>query len=189
MLHTCKTETKDAICETPQCRPGQGRGAANASGFPAQRDNLIIKYTKNLCSLYENSSPRHPKTFSLIDKLEQFPEDSLNTICNLANLNQKIIAIELKQFMLANFDEDEGIEVKLTEQIKCNKCTKCLYCAFILLQELSYQSNLLCNLFILYKFTNCERIFSKLKIIKTKLQSSLHQEHLNLYVLMYSNNK
>jgi len=32
--------------------------------------------------------------------------------------------------------------------------------------------------------TNSERIFSKLKIIKTKLRSSLHQEHLNPLMLM-----
>jgi len=156
-----------------------------------------------------------PKTFSFIDELEQFPKDSLNTICKLANLNKDIIAIELKQFACQynnfiqnvsendfhnnkskfvniDFDEDEDVEVKPTEQIKCNKCTKCLYCAFILLQELSCQSNLFCNLFILYKFvlllpstqTTCERIFSKLKIIKTKLRSSLHQEHLNPLMLM-----
>ena len=89
-------------------------------------------------------------------------------------------------------DEDEDIEIKAIEQIKCNKCSKCLYCAFILLQELSCQSNLFCNLFTLYKFvlllpstqTTRERIFSKLKIIKTKLRSSLHQEHLNPLMLM-----
>jgi len=32
--------------------------------------------------------------------------------------------------------------------------------------------------------TTCERVFSKLKIIKTKLRSSLHQEHLNPLMLM-----
>jgi len=37
-----------------------------------------------------------PKTFSLIDELIQFPNDSLNTICKLENLNQDIIAIEFK---------------------------------------------------------------------------------------------
>ncbi|CAI6365489.1 unnamed protein product [Macrosiphum euphorbiae] len=157
-----------------------------------------------------------PKTFAFINELEQFPKDSLNTICKLADLDKEIIAIELKQFacQYSNFipdvskndfrdiksksskiiyiDEDEDIEVKPTEQIKCDKCTKCLHCALILLQELSCQSNLFCNLFTLYKFvlllpstqTTCERVFSKLKIIKTKLRSSLHQEHLNPLMLM-----
>ncbi|CAI6362869.1 unnamed protein product [Macrosiphum euphorbiae] len=127
-----------------------------------------------------------PRTFAFINKLEQFPKDSLNTICKLADLDKEIIAIELKQFAY------EDIEVKPTEQIKCDKCTKCLQCALILLQELSCQSNLFCNLFTLYKFvlllpstqTTCERVFSKLKIIKTKLRSSLHQEHLNPLLLM-----
>lgn len=67
-----------------------------------------------------------------------------------------------------------------------------IYCAFILLQKLTYQSNVFCNLFTLNKFvsllpsteTTSERIFSKLKIIKTKLWSSLHQEHLNPLMLM-----
>ncbi|CAI6358469.1 unnamed protein product [Macrosiphum euphorbiae] len=94
--------------------------------------------------------------------------------------------------LLKYIDEDEDIEVKPTEQIKCDKCTKCLPCALILLQELSCQSNLFYNLFTLYKFvlllpstqTTCERVFSKLKIIKTKLRSSLPQEHLNPLMLM-----
>ncbi|KAF0736602.1 zinc finger MYM-type protein 1-like [Aphis craccivora] len=113
----------------------------------------------------------YPKALSLVDEYEQFPKNSLNTICNLANLNQEIIAIELKQFACQysnfipnvsendyynnksksvniDFDEDEDIELKPTEQIKCNKCTKFLYCVFILLKELLYQSNLFCYLFI-----------------------------------------
>jgi len=157
-----------------------------------------------------------PKTFAFINELEQFPKDSLNTICKLADLDKEVIAIELKQFAgqynnfipdvsendfhdnksksskIINIDEDDAIEGKPTEQIKCDKCTKCLHCALILLQELSCQSNLFCNLFTLYKFvlllpstqTTCERVFSKLKIIKTKLRSSLHQEHLNPLMLM-----
>lgn len=140
----------------------------------------------------------------------------MNTICKLADLDKEVIAIELKQFAgqynnfipdvsendfhdnksksskIINIDEDDAIEGKPTEQIKCDKCTKCLHCALILLQELSCQSNLFCNLFTLYKFvlllpstqTTCERVFSKLKIIKTKLRSSLHQEHLNPLMLM-----
>jgi len=39
-----------------------------------------------------------PKTFAFINELEQFPKDSLNTICKLADLDKEVIAIELKQF-------------------------------------------------------------------------------------------
>jgi len=39
-------------------------------------------------------------------------------------------------------------------------------------------------LLLLSTQTTSERIFSKLKIIKTKLRSSLHQKHLNPLMLM-----
>lgn len=49
-----------------------------------------------------------PKTFAFINELEQFPKDSLNTICKLADLDKEIIAIELKQFacQYSNFIPD-----------------------------------------------------------------------------------
>jgi hypothetical protein len=153
-----------------------------------------------------------PRTFSFIKEIEQFLKDSLKTICKLAGLDQQIIAIELKQFACQyisflptsenNFhdeliknrhvDEDKDNEIEPTEQVKYNKCTKCIYCAFTVLRVLSYQSNLFCNLLTFYKImlllpltqTTCERIFSKLKIVKSKLRSSLHQENLKPLMLM-----
>jgi len=85
-------------------------------------------------------------------------------------------------------DEDND---EISKSINSNKCNKCIYCAFLIVRELSCQS----NLFIIYKFalllpstqTTCERVFSKLKCIKTKLCSTLHQNHLTPLMLMAKN--
>jgi len=58
--------------------------------------------------------------------------------------------------------------------------------------QYSFQSNLFCNLFIVYKFVliltstqvSCERVFSKIKIIKTKLRSTIKQENLGPLMMM-----
>jgi len=91
--------------------------------------------------------------------------------------------IKLSNWIASNDTESED---DVTKKPDCNKCRNCIYCAFVIIRELSFLSNLLCNLFIVYKFililpstrVSCERVFSKLKIIKTKLRSTIKQESL-----------
>lgn len=76
----------------------------------------------------------------------------------------------------------------------CNdskKCFKCLSCAFSVLFELS-GSGLFTNLYVVYKFiltipctqVTCERVFSKLKIIKNRLRASLGQDLMSSLIFM-----
>lgn len=88
-----------------------------------------------------------------------------------------------------NSDEDDGSTFELDEEnsyVHCSeeqKCSKCLLCAFFIIYELS-QSGLFVNLYVAYKFVlttpctqvTCERVFSKLKIVKNRLRSTLGQE-------------
>jgi len=155
-----------------------------------------------------------PKSFSNIQSMMKL-NDSLKTICELAGVDRQAICLELKQFasQFKNFlpnlsfsdinykndtnyqtessNDTEG-EDDVTKKPDCNKCRNCIYCAFVIIRELSFQSNLFCNLFIVYKFililpstqVSCERVFSKLKIIKTKLRSTIKQENLCPLMLM-----
>ncbi|KAJ8720990.1 hypothetical protein PYW08_006455 [Mythimna loreyi] len=76
----------------------------------------------------------------------------------------------------------------------CNdskKCFKCLSCAFSVIFELS-GSGLFTNLYVVYKFiltipctqVTCERVFSKLKIIKNRLRASLGQDLMSSLIFM-----
>lgn len=77
---------------------------------------------------------------------------------------------------------------------KFQKCSKCLPCAFSLLYELSQHSGLFNNLYTALKFVltlpctqvSCERTFSKLKIIKTRLRSIISQDLLSSLIFMYT---
>ncbi|XP_003248314.1 uncharacterized protein LOC100575441 [Acyrthosiphon pisum] len=68
----------------------------------------------------------------------------------------------------------------------------CLLCVHKLIYSLNMHSPLYANLFTAIEFVltlsvsqvNCERVFSKLKIIKNRLRSSLGNEHLEAFLLM-----
>lgn len=74
-----------------------------------------------------------------------------------------------------------------------DKCTQCLSCAFSVIYELSL-SGLFLNLYMAYKYicinnipctqVTCERVFSKLKIVKDRLRSTLGLDMLSNLLLM-----
>lgn len=72
------------------------------------------------------------------------------------------------------------------------KCNNCVPCTFKMLYTFNLHSASYSNLYLLYKYTltlactqvYCERSFSKLKIIKTRLRSSLSQQNLNDLLLI-----
>jgi hypothetical protein len=78
------------------------------------------------------------------------------------------------------------------DSINCNTCWKCIACAFKIITQLSCHSGMYNNLNQVLKYimllpstqVSCERVFSKLKVIKTKLRSSLDQQHLEPLMLM-----
>lgn len=95
-------------------------------------------------------------------------------------------------------DDDDDIDNKDEEKRtrKCRKlkpCNKCLACCFILLCKLNLHILTYTNLHRAYEYfmtlpcteVACERAFSKLKIIKSRLRSALLQQHLEPLLLMY----
>lgn len=73
---------------------------------------------------------------------------------------------------------------------KQSKCSGCLICCFKLLFKFNMHSVAFTNLYLAYEFiltlsfVNCERSFSKLKIIKSRLRSSIGNEKLEAFMLM-----
>lgn len=133
-----------------------------------------------------------PKTFLNVELLTTFPDGALKTVCELAGVNRQVICLELKQFasqfksFLPNVHHNHNIDFEtellddesdeeIPKTSNCDKCRNCIYCAFVIIRELSFQSNLFSNLLVVYKFVltlpstqvTCERVFSKLKITKT----------------------
>jgi len=80
-------------------------------------------------------------------------------------------------YQIASYNDTES-EDDVTKKHDCNKCRNCIYCAFVIIRKLSFQSNLFCNLFIVYKFililsstqVSCERVFFKIKDYKIKIK-------------------
>jgi hypothetical protein len=78
------------------------------------------------------------------------------------------------------------------DSINCNTCWKYTVCAFKIITQLSCHYGMYNNLNQVYKYimllpstqVTCERVFSKLKVIKTKLRSSLDLRHLELLMLI-----
>ena len=94
------------------------------------------------------------------------------------NLNR---AEEICEFgdVESEFEEDENLYGYCSDN---KQYFRCLSCNFFVVFELS-QSGLFTNLYVAYKFAltipctqdTCERVFSKLKIVKNRLRSTLSQ--------------
>ena len=91
-------------------------------------------------------------------------------------------------------EEVEDEELDATSQ-KCGslkKCRSCIYCCYLVLRKYNLYSKSYCMLHKAYKFmltisitqVACERTFSKLKCVKTRLRSQLTEEHVDSLLLM-----
>ncbi|KAL4120303.1 hypothetical protein QTP88_013020 [Uroleucon formosanum] len=172
------------------------------------KNSIESRFMKNE-NLLKDLNWLDPRSFTVFNNIKISPESILSTLCKMSGLNHVVIVEELKQFSSQyekfipqiskyatiatdcdskkRFSNDEDND-EISKTVYCNKCSKCIHCAFLIVRELSRQS----NLFVIYKFalllpstqTTCERVFSKLKCIKTKLRSTLHQNHLSPLILM-----
>ncbi|XP_025192181.1 uncharacterized protein LOC112592371 [Melanaphis sacchari] len=78
------------------------------------------------------------------------------------------------------------------EEVHCKSCMNCPHCCYNVLLKYNLYSNAYHFLFLAYKYlltlpctqVACERSFSKLKIIKTRLRNSLSEEKLEAFMLM-----
>lgn len=91
-----------------------------------------------------------------------------------------------------NEDDDDDCNFSEKEKSASSACKKCFGCCFHLLYERNFHISAYCNLFLIYEYlltlyfsqVSCERSFSKLKIIKNRLRSSMNQDCLEAFMLM-----
>lgn len=96
---------------------------------------------------------------------------------------------EYKVKTLENESEDEQVEVQCK---KCSSYKECPLCCYQIIRRLNIMSNAYHLLGLPYQFlltlsitqVACERTFSTLKFIKSRLRTNLSQEHLEAFMLM-----
>jgi len=100
-----------------------------------------------------------PKTFSSINSNNIFPNGELETICELAGVERKVLCKVLKlQFesfqpsivsdsVLNKYSINVSEDEEKIELVDSDKCNKCIPFAYIIIKELSFH-----NLFTVYKF-------------------------------------
>ena len=172
----------------------------------------IVERFSNNHELVTDTVCFDPRRFQELREDGLLPE-ALKNICNRLGLDKQELSNELQSFIL-NFDslsktlneeyattrhlESEQIHQTHFDVISGSHCTSgkscrnCLLCCFRILFKYSLHASAYSNLFLVYKYlltlsftqVSCERAFSKLKIVKTRLRSSLSNELLETFMLM-----
>lgn len=92
----------------------------------------------------------------------------------------------------ADESESDGLDCEDKCFRQGSSCKNCMVCCFGILAKYNLHIIAYSNIFVAYKFVltlsstqvKCETSFSKLKIIKNRLRSSLSQENLEAFLLM-----
>ncbi|CAH2273705.1 zinc finger MYM-type 1-like [Pelobates cultripes] len=142
-----------------------------------------------------------------ISKLAKVNECSLKTeLISFANLFLSLTGClsedeTQKVEIILDDDEEEEINdwipptdklVEVQKESKCGSCKQCFLCCHRLLLKYNLYSAAYENLSITYEYlltlsftqVSCERAFSKLKLIKTRLRATMGQELLDALMLM-----
>ena len=160
--------------------------------------------------LYKDFSCFDPKRFKEL-RTSGIPAAAMSKICDLlgSRVNKDDLSMQLESFANAfprlamslpeefetiRWDEDEdGVEADVTTCKQSSKrCLSCFTCAYKVLHKHNLNCVAYSQLYTVCQFlltlavtqVECERNFSKLKLIKTRLRSSLSQENLESFMLM-----
>ena len=91
-------------------------------------------------------------------------------------------------------DEEFSEEMESRSKVCTGSCRRCLTCCYKILYRYSLNASAFSTLFLAYEYlltlsfsqVSCERAFSKLKLVKPRLRSSLKNEKLEACLLMCS---
>lgn len=155
-----------------------------------------------------------PRRFKNIRNIDDIPSNALKKICQLlpdidgGKLREELISFATSWPSICKIDlqkayddldeisvEDEWSDADLDKPKKCSKyeaCNGCLKCALRILTEFNMYSIQYKELYIVYKYlltlpltqVTCERSFSKLKLLKTRLRATISQDNLENLFLM-----
>lgn len=135
----------------------------------------------------------------LVDFIKKWPELRYSSFDEIKNLDKTLIHDDMEEFNIEVEGEEEENYSDFGQQCNDQKkkcCYNCIFCCFNILVQYKLYSNAYYNLFIVYKYVlslsstqvACERSFSSLKYIKTRLRNRLTDEHLETMMLMHINN-
>nr|XP_018915260.1 PREDICTED: uncharacterized protein LOC109042787 [Bemisia tabaci] len=150
--------------------------------------NTLTSEMKQFAGLYDSLKSKTPTSFS-----DSIPKSSSGVEELMIWLKDNDDDLELDE------EENETEEVKSRPQPDPLKRKEleaeghCIHCAFKILYELTSQTSLSNNLYIAYKYVlslpctqvTCERVFSKLKILKDRLRSQLGQDLLAPLMMLF----
>lgn len=162
--------------------------------------DLSFLHPRNFPKISKNGLPENAMQ-SLAVALNQF-DDTITAsilrkeIVDLANLWDIIKLSPLEEYELTpeyqSSDEESDDEPCIPHTEKDDYCKNCPLCVFLLLNEYNMLTNSFRYAGSTYRFlltlsvtqVACERSFSSLKIVKSRIRSSLTQVHLEAFMLM-----
>ena len=133
-------------------------------------------------------------TTSIIERFSNNHELVTDAVCFMPRREKQELSNELQSFIL-NFDSLSNAlneEYATTRDLESEQIRRnCLLCCFRILFKYYLHASAYTNLFLVYKYmltlsftqVSCERPFSKLKIVKPRLRSSLSNELLETFML------
>ncbi|KAG8547423.1 hypothetical protein GDO81_028393 [Engystomops pustulosus] len=163
--------------------------------------SIETKFSKNK-NLIQDVAYFDPRQFNQISYTD-IPSDALKTVADLAEVDIIQLKVELLSFKenyavlknpcppVVEIREETEEEEEVTDT-KTLACENCLTCCYRLLYDYNLHSAAYTNLFAVYKTlltlactqVSCERVFSKLKIVKNRLRSMIGQELLESLLLL-----
>ena len=170
--------------------------------FDKIKDGLPIGALDKICKLipsldesklrekiltFANIWPSISRKFAEIDYASpsSISFESESNFENYANIEKEEYFLDYSNISEEFHNEEDSIFHDFIENNfkKCNNCIKCAFeiiiCTVLTTHTIKLYKHLL-------KQVSCERIFSKLKLIKTRLRSTMTDENLEALILMHS---
>lgn len=132
----------------------------------------------------------------LLDFIKKWPQLRNSSFDETKDLHKTLqIEDDLEEFNCEDEEDTRSDNDQQCNEQKNKRCYDCIFCCFNILVHYKMYSNAYHNLFIVYKYVlslsstqvACERSFSTLKYIKTRLRNRLTDDHLEAMMLMNLN--
>ncbi|XP_031353775.1 uncharacterized protein LOC116178426 [Photinus pyralis] len=155
------------------------------------------RFPQTIEKLPENAFDKICELVASLDK-DKLREEMASFINVWPTISRKTIEQDYTTDVFENPDTYGGdYDNDDTEFLECNvknKCNTCIKCAFDVIVEYNMYSLQYTELYKVYKYlltipltqVTCERVFSKLKLLKTRLRATMSNETLEAFILMHT---
>lgn len=161
--------------------------------------NIINQISRSISDRFANNET-HYKNFRLFDP-KYFPRkredlltftEAFTTISELLNVDKQDLISELSSFSAIFLEMIKDSSINCQNISDSSRCLGCLSCCYLVLKKMNMHSSAYSNIYVVYKYlltlsctqVKCETVFSKLKLIKSRIRSTVAQETLGALVLI-----